>query len=149
MWRFYLLLCSEYFECLSQSAIHSAKWRIMEEIVRQYLGLEDEQQNLNICDPHTMVPSKGLNHRRATSDSNCDSATRIPSRTMSVRRKGGHFWASALILLLIQITRNVIHLFLFVPLLLLFRILAHNFGRWLGVIPFDVSQKPNYLADDV
>lgn len=121
----------------------------MEEIVRQYLGLEDEQQNPNNCDPQTTLLRQGLNHRRSTSARNCDSVTRITSRTMSVRRKGGHFWASALILLLIQITRNVIHLFLYILILLLYRILALNFVRWFRVIPSDLPQKSNYLTDDV
>lgn len=76
----------------------------MEEIERQYLGLEEEQQmENNNCDQ--TLTDKGLNHQQQQQRNN-------RSRTMGVRsRVGQPFWPSALLLLLIQITQNVIFVF--------------------------------------
>lgn len=80
----------------------------MEEIERQYLGLDDEGQQSRGCDQ--MQPSKGLNHHHQQPEND---AHRI---TMGVRRRvasfGHHFWHSLLLLLLIHITQNVIGLLL-------------------------------------
>lgn len=75
----------------------------MEEIERQYLGLEEEQQmENNNCDQ--TLTDKGLNHQQQQQSNR--------SRTMGVRsRVGQQFWPSALLLLLIQITQNVIFVF--------------------------------------
>lgn len=75
----------------------------MEEIERQYLGLEEEQQmENNNCDQ--TLTDKGLNHHQQQQSNR--------SRTMGVRsRVGQPFWPSALLLLLIQITQKVIFVF--------------------------------------
>lgn len=74
----------------------------MEEIERQYLGLEEEQQMENNNCGQTLT-DKGLNHHQQQQSNR--------SRTMGVRSRVGQFWPSALLLLLIQITQNVIFVF--------------------------------------
>lgn len=67
----------------------------MEEIERQYLGLEDVQPAVE-----DLTTSKGL-----TRSTTIRHSTRT---TMGVRRRVVHFWPSVLLLLLIHITQNVI-----------------------------------------
>lgn len=74
----------------------------MEEIERQYLGLEEEQRRLQMTCDQTM--SKGLKQHQQQS-------TGHNTRTMGVRSRSVASWPSVLLLLLIQITQNVIYLF--------------------------------------